>query len=117
MHEAQLRSIEMASGKVMWSIRGVSRTPLLMVDGHFIGVSEECELLLFKMDAKKCDLLSAIELRLVGKTNPARFFRPPCWAAPIVSHGLLYVRGSNRLLCLELIPESSGRTSADDKIK
>jgi hypothetical protein len=30
----------------------------------------------------------------------------PCWAAPIVSHGLMYVRGDERLLCLELIPEA-----------
>jgi hypothetical protein len=29
----------------------------------------------------------------------------PCWAAPILSHGLLYVRGHDRLLCLELIPQ------------
>jgi hypothetical protein len=29
----------------------------------------------------------------------------PCWAAPILSHGLLYVRGEDRLVCLELIPE------------
>jgi len=29
----------------------------------------------------------------------------PCWAAPILSHGLLYVRGSDRLLCVEMIPE------------
>jgi len=29
----------------------------------------------------------------------------PCWAAPILSHGLLYLRGEGRLVCLELIPE------------
>jgi hypothetical protein len=28
----------------------------------------------------------------------------PCWAPPVLSHGLLYVRGRGRLLCLELIP-------------
>ena len=28
----------------------------------------------------------------------------PCWAAPILAHGLLYVRGHDRLVCLELIP-------------
>jgi hypothetical protein len=29
----------------------------------------------------------------------------PCWAAPIVAHGLLYLRGDDRLLCFDLIPE------------
>jgi hypothetical protein len=28
----------------------------------------------------------------------------PAWAAPILSHGLLYVRGKDRLVCLQLIP-------------
>jgi hypothetical protein len=28
----------------------------------------------------------------------------PCWAAPVLSHGLLYVRGKGRLVCFELIP-------------
>ena len=28
----------------------------------------------------------------------------PFWAAPVLSHGLLYVRGGYYLLCLELIP-------------
>ena len=27
------------------------------------------------------------------------------WAAPVLSHGLLYLRGRDRLVCLELIPE------------
>ena len=31
--------------------------------------------------------------------------RPPAWAAPILSHGLLYLRGDDRLVCLRLIPE------------
>ena len=29
----------------------------------------------------------------------------PAWAAPVLSHGLLYVRGKDRLICLEVIPE------------
>ena len=33
----------------------------------------------------------------------------PCWAAPILSHGLLYVRGKDRLVCVELIPEKKDK--------
>jgi hypothetical protein len=29
----------------------------------------------------------------------------PCWAAPVVSDGLLYVRGKRKLLALELVPK------------
>jgi len=41
----------------------------------------------------------------VERPEEAQLLRYPCWAAPIVSNGLLYVRGDDRLLCLELIPE------------
>jgi hypothetical protein len=27
----------------------------------------------------------------------------PCWAAPILAHGLMYVRGKGHLVCLELV--------------
>ena len=39
--------------------------------------------------------------------RPGDVKRPssPFWAAPILSHGLLYIRGNERLVCLELIPE------------
>ena len=29
----------------------------------------------------------------------------PSWAAPVVSHGLMYIRGKDRLVCAELIPQ------------
>jgi hypothetical protein len=28
----------------------------------------------------------------------------PCWAAPVIAHGYLYVRGQGRLVCLDLLP-------------
>ena len=34
----------------------------------------------------------------------APLLRYPAWAAPVLSHGLLYVRGRDKLVCLELIP-------------
>jgi hypothetical protein len=37
-----------------------------------------------------------------GGSEKIRFKRP-CWAAPIVSHGLMYVRGKDELVCFELI--------------
>jgi hypothetical protein len=38
--------------------------------------------------------------------RPTRLVKYPAWAAPILSHGLLYLRGADRLVCLELIPDS-----------
>lgn len=96
--EAELRCIEFATGKVMWSEPGLTRSSLLMVDGHFICLSEYGQLLLLKVNPHKFEPVS----RLDGKGILLEY---PCWAAPILSHGLLYVRGKDRLICLELIPE------------
>jgi outer membrane protein assembly factor BamB len=95
-HNAELRCIELATGKVKWSKPGLTRTSLLMVDGHFICHCEEGPLLLLKVNPEKYEEIS--------RTNPDSLLEYPCWAAPILSHGLLYVRGRNQLVCLELIP-------------
>jgi hypothetical protein len=39
------------------------------------------------------------------KPDGPELIKPPAWAAPILSHGLLYVRGDDRLVCLRLIPD------------
>src|SRR5262249_27478897 len=102
--------IELATGKVMWSEPDLTRTSLLMVDGHFLCLGEYGQLLLLKVNPKKMELVSYMELcrpRMVG--TPAVMKPPllkyPTWAAPILAHGLLYVLGKEKLVCFELIPE------------
>jgi outer membrane protein assembly factor BamB len=94
---AELRCIELATGKVTWSQPDLGRTTLLMVDGHFVCLTEDGQLLLLKVNPNRYEEVSRIDLAAVG-------IKPPCWAAPILSHGLLYVRGRNKLVCFELIP-------------
>jgi outer membrane protein assembly factor BamB len=100
-NNADLRCIELATGKVMWRVPGLSRTSLLRIDGHLIVLAEEGPLRLVKISPTKYEEVSAVELR--GKDGEP-LLQAPCWAAPLVSHGLLYVRGKDRLVCLELIP-------------
>jgi outer membrane protein assembly factor BamB len=99
---AELRCIELATGKVMWSVPRLTRCSLLMVDGHFVCLGEEGPLLLIKVNPKRFEPLSLIEVHEPGQK--ASLLEFPCWAAPILSHGLLYLRGQDRLVCLELIP-------------
>lgn len=99
---AELRCVELATGKVMWSIPRLTRTSLLYVDGHFLGLSEYGHLFLFKATPKEFEPISIMEIH---DKNGENLLQYPCWAAPILSHGLLYVRGNNQLVCLELIPE------------
>ncbi len=103
--EAELRCIELASGKIMWRKRGLTRTSLLLVDNHFICLGEDGILRLLKVDPNKYEEVSSVELRADGNRGEP-LLNEPCWAAPILSHGLLYLRGADRLVCLELIPKA-----------
>ena len=66
---------------------------LLFADGHFVCLSEFGDLSLFNPNPAKYDEVSRVELPLEA----------PCWAPPVLSRGLLYVRGKGKLLALELI--------------
>ncbi len=104
---AVLRCIEWATGKIMWSQPRLTRTSLLMVDGHFVCLAEEGTLRLLKVNPKRYEEVSQIEVREPGGKKLLLDY--PCWAAPILAHGLLYLRGNDRgderLVCLELIPQ------------
>jgi hypothetical protein len=104
---SELRCIELATGKEMWSQPGLTRCSLLMVDGHFVCLSEDGELRLLKVNPKKYDEVSKLVVRDPKETaeDAPSLLKEPCWAAPVLSHGLLYVRGEGHLVCLELIPE------------
>ncbi|HUG68545.1 MAG TPA: PQQ-binding-like beta-propeller repeat protein [Pirellulaceae bacterium] len=110
--DADLRCIDWKTGKVQWVEQlppeTRERSSLLYVDGHFVELGEYGILKLLRANPKKYELVSEM-LLLREQTNPAFQPRPllkhPAWAAPILSHGLLYVRGDDRLVCLELIPD------------
>jgi outer membrane protein assembly factor BamB len=98
---AELHCIELATGKVLWSEFDLTRTSLLRVDGHLVVLGEDGVLRLVKLNPKKYEEVARVILG--GENKPLLNY--PCWAAPILSHGLLYVRGKDRLVCLELIPQ------------
>ena len=100
--DAELRCIEWKSGKVMWRVPTRSRSSLLYADGHFVCLGERGKLELIKANPSRLEVVAATILR-DGEAN--NLLQYPCWAAPILSHGLLYVRGRGRVVCLELIPE------------
>jgi hypothetical protein len=110
LENAELRCIELKSGKTMWSQPDLTRCSLLYVDGHFICLGEDGTVRLLRTTSEKYDVVSEVVLEdTVANKAPVgfgstRLLKPPAWAAPILSHGLLYVRGRDRLVCLELIP-------------
>jgi hypothetical protein len=85
---------------------------LLYVDGHLVNLEERGKLQLIKADPRQFELVAEATLRRKSEVEPASQETPPpllehpCWAAPVLSHGLLYLRGADKLVCVELIPES-----------
>ncbi len=109
---AELRCIEWSTGAIKWTEPGLTRASLLYADGHFICLSEDGTLRLLRATPEKYDVVAEAILEEAKPKDNAFGFRPnrllkyPAWAAPVLSHGLLYVRGADRLVCLELIPGS-----------
>jgi len=99
--EAELRCVELATGKVQWAEPHLTRSSLLYVDGHFVCLSEDGVLRLIRVNPKKYEEVGKLVLRGASGEPLLKY---PAWAAPLLSHGLLYVRGKDRLVCLELIP-------------
>jgi outer membrane protein assembly factor BamB len=100
---AELRCIDHRSGKVRWAQPGLGRSTLLLVDGHIVVLTEYGKLLLVRPNPERYELVSELELR---DDNGRKLLRHPAWNPPILSHGLLYVRGKDRVVALELIPRS-----------
>jgi outer membrane protein assembly factor BamB len=107
---AELRCIEAASGRIKWSEPGLTRCNLLYVDRHFICLSEYGTLRVVKASADRYELVSEFtpleaDAAAAGQTIP--LLKYPAWAAPALSHGRLYVRGKDRLLCYDLLPDQA----------
>lgn len=108
---ADLRCVEWKTGKVMWKIPRTTRCSLTYIDGHFLCQGEYGHLFLFKANSKKFEPVTGDiqegdrngEYELPFDTTYELSY--PAWAAPVVSHGLLYVRGADKIICLELIEE------------
>lgn len=114
--DAELRCIDFATGNVRWTVETQIRSSLLYVDGHFVCLGEYGALQLLKVNPDRLEVISEVKLRdpdVVGPPvpglEPPGLLKSPCWAAPILSHGLLYVRGDDRLVCLEAIPDEPAR--------
>jgi outer membrane protein assembly factor BamB len=111
--DADLRCIDWKTGKIQWKIPDLTRTSLTYIDGHFLCLAEDGILRLFKADPNAYVEVASLALvpkpagpRLGGQgSTAAEVDRDPFWAAPVVSHGLLYVRGGGKLFCYELIPK------------
>lgn len=102
---AELRCVEFATGRVCWREPNLGRCSLILADGHLIVLSEFGLLLMLKPNSRQFEEAARVDLGPQGR----RLLKAPCWAAPVLANGLLYVRGEGRLICLDLRPSSASR--------
>ena len=99
--DAVVTCVDWATGAVAWAEPGLGRASMVLVDGHLVVLGEFGELVLVRAAPEAFHEVS--RARLVGDDSMP-LLAPPCWAAPIVARGLLFVRGAGRLVCVELAP-------------
>ncbi len=97
--QAELRCVELATGRVMWGEPGLGRASLLYADGRLICLSEDGTLRVLEATPDAYQQLAEWTPRDAAGEPLLKY---PAWAAPVLSHGLLYVRGADRLLCLDV---------------
>lgn len=104
--DTDFRCVRFRDGKVMWTNRNRQRgrSSLALVDGYLIVLGESGSVELVEPTPDEFRLL--VQADLSNQDNPANgkpLLRYPCWAAPVISHGNLYLRGPDHLVSLKLI--------------
>lgn len=98
--DAVVTCVEWATGNVAWTESGLGRASMVLVNGHLVVLGEFGELVLARAAPDAFHEVS--RARLVADDSTP-LLAPPCWAAPIVARGLLFVRGAGRLVCVDLL--------------
>lgn len=95
--DAELRCLELETGKVKWSEPGLTRCSMTYLDNHLLCQCEDGRILVLKANPEKFEQICEVKLE-----QPLHY---PTWSAPVVSHGLGYFRDEAWTVCVELIPQ------------
>jgi hypothetical protein len=102
--DSDFRCLRWEDGQVMWTQRSHERSSVLAVDGYMVVLGEYGKLELIRPNPTECEVIAQVDLGRISAPDGQPYLQYPCWAAPVLSHGLLYVRGNDRLICMQLIP-------------
>jgi len=91
--KSEFRCISLATGDVIWRKDGFRHFNPLYVDQHFVLTTEGGHLILVEASSKAYKEVARVE----------KLVRSPAYNTAVLSHGLLYVLGNDKLICLELI--------------
>lgn len=91
---------------VHWATRNRDRMTGLFVDDHVLMLGEYGTLQLVALNTDRHTVVAEMQLgQMIDQRDKQPLVQSPAWAPPVLSHGLLYVRGDTKVVCLELIPQ------------
>ena len=103
--DSDFRCIRWATGEVLWVDQRRTRSSVARVGDHLVVLEERGLLQILKINPAKLDLVAEWDLGLAEGARAAIEY--PCWAAPVIVGNKLLVRGTDRILCLELTAVAS----------
>ncbi len=95
--DAELRCIDAQTGEIKWKRSGLLRSTLTAVGEHLVGLSEAGKLFLIRANHEKCELLTEVDFSDSGEKS-VRLLQP-CWSAPVIADGKIFVRSKDRITC------------------
>jgi outer membrane protein assembly factor BamB len=105
MRLLQLTSASPIKPEVIWTQRNRDRVTGLVVEDHAIVLGEYGALQLIDMNRDRYEAVAQMDLgQTTDKRDQNPLIEPRSWAPPVLSHGLLMIRGANKVVCLDLIP-------------
>jgi len=102
--QAELRAVELETGKVLWSEPGLGRSTMILADGRLIVLTEYGRLLAVEPSAERLTVVADATPRLPDRPEKP-LLDSPAWAPPALSRGRLYLRGRSRIACFDLKPQ------------
>lgn len=101
--DAELRAVELETGRVLWSEPDLGRTTLIHADGHLLALTEYGRVLAIRPNPERLEVVADATPKLAER--PAEpVLESPAWAPPALAHGRLYLRGKSRVACFDLRP-------------
>jgi outer membrane protein assembly factor BamB len=94
-NRGHLKCVELATGEEKWSAREVGWGTLVLVDGHLLCLDIKGNLYLVRPDPGGFVKVAEFPKAISGARNP-------CWTAPVVANGKVYLRYRQRLICYDL---------------
>lgn len=91
-NETKLTAVDATTGEELWSEDGLGRGTLIGVGDTLIVLAEDCRLLRVKASPKAYKEVSAMP----------SFSEGPCWTAPALADGTLYLRGKTELTAIDV---------------